>query len=1161
MAPSPQAEYTQEVRFAVVMYGGVSLAIYINGIAQELLHMVRSTSPSWDDGNGNHTPIPSQALAGKTEQVYRRLSCLLSDPQLLAKFRESLENDNPLSGPDIVDTRIAEGRVHTRFVVDILSGTSAGGINAIYLAKALANDQKLDELKTLWVTEGDIGLLINDKKSVAGLHLTNQHPPQSLLNSRRMYFKLLEALHGMESTRQSSKEFISPHIDELDLFITTTDIEGLLLPLRLCDTVVYERRHRNVFHLKYANAEATGAERNDFLGKNDPFLAFAARCTSSFPFAFEPMRLCDIDEILNRFPEYNDKAVRKATIAEWMQFFKENCDPLTGKPVDFFERSYGDGGYLDNKPFTYATETLTRRDAPVVVDRKLIYIEPSPEHPEDEPPRTEKYQALENVKAALLDLPTYETIREDVQRLLGRNELIQRVNRITRAIEHDFDRSTMPRPIIEDGEWATLDLAGMASRFGIYYIPYRRLRISSTTDELATLVARSIDLDPQSAQFVVVRHLIRAWREVAYPDYHEETNDRSDTAKKEGERKSPPGLTANQFLIDFDFKYWLRRITFVRGKVDQLYRLIRLPARDENGNGVDTSRISPDDTAVLERLKRLKLDYAKLTAAEKNQIQDVLAYLKCELNELYKRLRVGGRLIQSKPDENSSAAHKRFVEALGKIKLSSEEIDYLLGLPRRPQQQSSAHGQRLAPTQEEFSRLDDNELTRRAKRHLFRSSPTLILKDSGKKPKLIPTELGNNFNEAGAALSIMFHEYVSDDTWKRGKALLKTTEELPEPSDRCRFLKFESPHRDSIREYLWGYFSRFDDFDQISFPILFGTEVGETALVDVLRISPEDATTLIDERGERNKANGRRKLAGTALHHFGAFLDQVWRQNDILWGRLDGAERLITAMLPDPKDKKVRGKLINEAHSTILIEELTKESRDALHLLLTDALIKISSGLSTKTAVAQVTQHLTDETLRTRLSSVMRAGLENETLLSFIKSSYEVNRDLDPKIVLRSVARSTQVIGNMFEDMANQHQLEGKRLAWIARLGQFFWGLVEVAVPGSLANLLFFHWLKILYAFELFLIVGSILLNTDKSVTNFGWTALGLTATLNVLVLLLGDYIRGRGRWWRAISLLIFIGVILFASLGVSDVFGWGWKARLLSGLSEVKTWLMSVWT
>jgi hypothetical protein len=33
----------REVRFAVMMCGGVSLAIYINGVAQELLDMVRNS--------------------------------------------------------------------------------------------------------------------------------------------------------------------------------------------------------------------------------------------------------------------------------------------------------------------------------------------------------------------------------------------------------------------------------------------------------------------------------------------------------------------------------------------------------------------------------------------------------------------------------------------------------------------------------------------------------------------------------------------------------------------------------------------------------------------------------------------------------------------------------------------------------------------------------------------------------------------------------------------------------------------------------------------------------------------------------------------------------------------------------------------------------------
>ncbi|MDQ5845568.1 MAG: patatin-like protein, partial [Acidobacteriota bacterium] len=568
-ASSPQAEYTQEVRFAIVMYGGVSLAIYINGVAQELLRMVRSTSQSERDEQDNPALIPVDKLKG-TERIYRRLSYLLSDPHLLRDFRSSLEEQEALPpADDVVDRRMSTAPVNTRFVVDILSGTSAGGINAIYLAKALANDQQLDELKQLWVSEGDIALLINDKKSTMGLHLANQDPPQSLLNSRRMYLKLLRALQGMEAFKPRQRGFNSPHVDELDLFITTTDIQGLTLPLRLSDTIVYEKRHRNVFHFKYENPEATGKYRNDFLGTNDPFMAFAARCTSSFPFAFEPMRLCDIDEVLDLFPQYRNDPACRSNSDDWKAFFRENVDAETGKTVDFTDRSFGDGGYLDNKPFTFATETLSRRDAPVLVDRKLIYIEPSPEHPEDELQQNIKPQALENVKAALLDLPTYETIREDLQRLMDRNGLLRRVNRIARDIEGDLDQSNTERPALKEGEWVTFDLADMTRRFGPYYIPYRRLRISDTTDQLAKLVARAADLDENSAHFTAVRYLIRAWREINYPDYHSKGKEAGSEAGGAAETSQ---RTINQFLADFDFKYWLRRMTFIRSKVDQLYK-------------------------------------------------------------------------------------------------------------------------------------------------------------------------------------------------------------------------------------------------------------------------------------------------------------------------------------------------------------------------------------------------------------------------------------------------------------------------------------------------------------------------------------------------------------------------------------------------------------
>ena len=49
---APVIDPAKEVRLAVVLYGGVSLAIYINGVAQELLHLVRATAadPASPDG-------------------------------------------------------------------------------------------------------------------------------------------------------------------------------------------------------------------------------------------------------------------------------------------------------------------------------------------------------------------------------------------------------------------------------------------------------------------------------------------------------------------------------------------------------------------------------------------------------------------------------------------------------------------------------------------------------------------------------------------------------------------------------------------------------------------------------------------------------------------------------------------------------------------------------------------------------------------------------------------------------------------------------------------------------------------------------------------------------------------------------------------------------
>src|SRR5262249_5981911 len=108
------------------------------------------------------------------------------------------------------------------------------------------------------------------------------------------------------------------------------------------------------------------------------------------------------------------------------------------------------------------------------------------------------------------------------------------------------------------------------------------------------------------------------------------------------------------------------------------------------------------------------------------------------------------------------------------------------------------------------------------------------------------------------------------------------------------------------------YYQCFDLFDCVQFPMTFGTEIGEPDSVDIIRICPEDAPALVTDVKDR-----RTKLKGLAIAHFGAFLDLDWRVSDLLWGRLDGAERIITALLPLKESAKLRDSLIDEAHAAI----------------------------------------------------------------------------------------------------------------------------------------------------------------------------------------------------------------------------------------------------
>src|SRR5262249_40357341 len=106
----------------------------------------------------------------------------------------------------------------------------------------------------------------------------------------------------------------------------------------------------------------------------------------------------------------------------------------------------------------------------------------------------------------------------------------------------------------------------------------------------------------------------------------------------------------------------------------------------------------------------------------------------------------------------------------------------------------------------------------------------------------------------------------------------------------------------------------FPYWDILVYPVQALANVGERDAVEVVRMSPREATLLWPSTSNESK------LKGVILFHFGAFLRRDYRENDYLWGRLDAAELLIKLVLRGG-DTAAERSLQLEAFEAVLREE------------------------------------------------------------------------------------------------------------------------------------------------------------------------------------------------------------------------------------------------
>ena len=542
----------REIRLGLVCYGGVSLAIYMHGMTKELQKLVVASRALEDDPQKN--PFPRET----SEHAYW---------QALAAARE----------------RSAD-RALPRVVIDVVAGTSAGGINGIFLGKALAHNLSQDSLRDLWFEKGDIKELLGGSVVQEGLHVSRfvtqllLGKAEGLLDGEAMLGWLLDALKDMDGTRSSYQppegrpSSLMPEGHPLQLFVTTTDYYGYRQPMTITDPpTVNERRNRHVLSFTYKRTP--GEESTQLDSRYNGALAFSARATSSFPGAFPPLHVADAKELPKDFED---------------EFFR--AYELSGAKAS--DTWFIDGGVLNNYPFRPAIDAIVKMRSEREVTRYLLYLQPDPgeevQNPGGEPPN---YFGVVWAGLSRASQP----ILEELLHARDFNERVRRVDELvagTRPAIAKILAAELPHALgdqLPEADAARfrqlrLHLDAQAERnAGYLFSPYLLLRAHSVFEQLARGICQVCNYkEEQTHVAFLVRLIVDDWAR-GKKLVSEDTSD--------AERR--------QLLDRFDLAYTRRRFAFVLQGLDQLYGDARKGALSRQ----DLDRVKK---ALYDRIDQLK---------------------------------------------------------------------------------------------------------------------------------------------------------------------------------------------------------------------------------------------------------------------------------------------------------------------------------------------------------------------------------------------------------------------------------------------------------------------------------------------------------------------------------------------------------------------------
>jgi patatin-related protein len=495
----------KELRLALVSTGGISLAVYMHGVTKELWHLSRASRAMHDKHGGG---APGDGI----EAVWLHL----------------------------LRTIHAERGVRLRVLVDILSGASAGGINAVFLGQALATGQSLEPLTRLWLARADSDVLLDPDARPWGRfakfwaqplvwtvlrwragELSAQVRPETRGEVRRKVSRLIrarwfappfsgigfsrllaEALDAM--ARSGNAAPLLPPGHPIDLRVTATDFAGHPAPLRLnSPPLVEENEHRLAIGF-HGEARAHTGEGLAPL----PELVMAARATASFPGAFPPLTLAEIDRLVaERGEAWPGRAA-----------FLQRVMPQRWRRGTLDQAALVDGAVLVNRPFAPAMAALGSRPSRREVDRRFVYLDPAPHAPAQVPQPSAPVGFLSAIFGALSTIPREQPIRDNLEALERQSRDRLRLRAIVDALQGEieetvaklfghtlfFDWPSAKRLI----GWRAKAQQAAAEQAGYAFHGYAQVKLAGIVGDLAQVIAQALPADDnEGVEDALWRHL------------------------------------------------------------------------------------------------------------------------------------------------------------------------------------------------------------------------------------------------------------------------------------------------------------------------------------------------------------------------------------------------------------------------------------------------------------------------------------------------------------------------------------------------------------------------------------------------------------------------------------------------------------------------------